>query len=43
MRRVEEAVTAFQQAAAIFHELGDRHSEDIAMSNLSATQEAQNR
>jgi hypothetical protein len=31
VRRFEEAITAHQDAAAIFQETGDRHREGIAM------------
>ena len=35
VRRFEEAITAHQDAAAIFRETGDRHGEGTALSNLS--------
>ena len=35
-RRFEEAITALQDAAAIFRETGDRHSEGVALANLEA-------
>ena len=34
MRRFEEAITAHQDAAAIFRETGDRHGEGRALDNL---------
>ena len=34
MRRFEEAISAHQDAAAIFRETGDRHSEGQALDNL---------
>ena len=34
MRRFEEAITAHQDAAAIFRETGDRHGEGMALNNL---------
>ena len=34
VRRFEEAITAYQDAAAIFRETGDRHREGMALSNL---------
>ena len=34
MRRFEEAITACQDAAAIFRETGDRHGEGMALNNL---------
>ena len=40
MRRFEEAITAHQDAAAIFRETGDRHREDIAVNNLKRAQAA---
>jgi tetratricopeptide (TPR) repeat protein len=40
-RRFEEAITACQDAAAIFRETGDRHGEGGALNNLgNALQEA---
>ena len=36
VRRFEEAITAHQDAAAIFRETGDRHSEGAALNNLGA-------
>ena len=36
MRRFEEAITAYQDAAAIFRETGDRHGEGMALTNLGA-------
>ena len=40
-RRFEEAITACQDAAAIFRETGDRHGEGIALGSLGvALQEA---
>jgi len=32
--RVEEAITAFQEAAAIFRETGDRYGEGVALGKL---------
>ncbi len=40
MRRFDEAITAHQDAAVIFRETGDLHSEDIAVNNLKLTQAA---
>lgn len=34
MRRFEEAIDAQQRAATIARELGDRHGEQVALSNL---------
>jgi len=34
VRRFDEAITAHQDAAAIFRETGDPHGEDIAVNNL---------
>jgi spore cortex formation protein SpoVR/YcgB (stage V sporulation) len=34
VRRVEDAITAHQDAVAIYRETGDRHSEGIALNNL---------
>ena len=34
MRRFEEAITAYQDAAAIYREIGDRHGEGMALDNL---------
>lgn len=34
VRRFEEAITAHQEAAAIYRETGDRHGEGIALNNL---------
>jgi tetratricopeptide (TPR) repeat protein len=36
VRRFDEAITAHQDAAAIFRETGDRHSEGSALNNLGA-------
>ena len=36
VRRFEEAITAHQDAAAIFRETGDRHGEGMALNNLGA-------
>jgi len=36
VRRFEEAITAHQDAAAIFRETGDRHGEGLALTNLGA-------
>ena len=41
MRRFEEAVSACQDAAAIFRETGDRDWEDIALGNLEKFRGAQ--
>jgi hypothetical protein len=41
VRRFEEAITADQDAAAIFREMGDQHGEGIAFGNLEAAQAAQ--
>ena len=35
-RRFDEAITAHQQAAALFSELGDRHGEALALDNLGS-------
>jgi len=37
VRRLEEAITAHQDAAAIFRETGDRHGEGMALGNLGLT------
>lgn len=37
MQRFEEAITAYQDAAAIFRETGDRHSEAQTLDNLGNT------
>ena len=34
VRRFEEAITAHQDAAAIYRETGDRHGEGMALNNL---------
>ena len=34
VRRFEEAITAYQDAAAIYRETGDRHGEGMALNNL---------
>jgi tetratricopeptide (TPR) repeat protein len=34
VRRIDEAITAHQDAAAIFQETGDRHGEGRALNNL---------
>jgi hypothetical protein len=36
VQRFEEAITAYQDAVAIFRETGDRHRESIALGNLEA-------
>jgi hypothetical protein len=36
----DEAITACQEAAAIFRETGDRHRESIALANLRKAQAA---
>ena len=41
LERFEEAITAHQDAAAIFRETGDRHSEGITLANLEAARAAQ--
>jgi hypothetical protein len=41
VRRFEEAITAHQDAAAIFRETGDRHREGIALDNLEKDQAGQ--
>jgi hypothetical protein len=40
LRRFEEAIARYQDAAAIFRETGDGHSEDIAIKNLERVQAA---
>ena len=40
-RRFDEAITACQDAAAIFRETGDEHNERIAVGNLEAARAAQ--
>ena len=37
MRRFEEAITACQDAAAIYRDTGDRHGEGMALTNLGNT------
>jgi hypothetical protein len=39
--RFEEAISAHQDAAAIYRETGDRHGENIALRNVDAGQAAQ--
>ena len=39
--RVEEAITAHQDAAAILRETGDQHREGIALNNLESDRTAQ--
>jgi len=39
--RFEEAITAHQEAAAIFREVGDQHSERVALGNLETARSAQ--
>jgi hypothetical protein len=41
VRRFEEAITACQDAAAIFRETGDRHREGTALGNLKAAKAGQ--
>jgi Tetratricopeptide repeat len=43
VRRFEEAITAHQDAAAIYRETGDRHREGTALNNLELDRAAQNR
>ena len=43
VRRFEEAITAHQDAAAIFRETGDRHGEGIALGNLGVALAAMRR
>ena len=38
VRRFDEAITACQDAAAIYRETGDRHREDITVNNLKRCQ-----
>jgi hypothetical protein len=40
VRRFEEAITACQDAAAIFRETEDRHREGVAVNNLKLAQAA---
>jgi hypothetical protein len=40
VRRFAEAITAHQDAAAIFRETGDQHREEIAVDNLERAQAA---
>ena len=40
VQRFEEAITALQDAAAIFRETGDRHGEDMTLSILEAARTA---
>ena len=40
VRRFEEAITAHQDAAAIYRETGDRYGEVIALDNLEADRAA---
>ena len=39
-RRFDDAITAHQEAAAIFQETGDSHGEEIALNNLKIDQQA---
>ncbi len=39
--RSDEAITAHQDATAIFRQTGDRHGEGIALGNLERTRAAQ--
>jgi hypothetical protein len=41
VRRFEEAISACQDAVAIFRETADRHWEDIALDNLEKYRAAQ--
>ena len=43
VRRFEEAISALQDAAAIFRETGDRHSEGITLNNVESVRAAQSR
>ncbi|MFI6300086.1 tetratricopeptide repeat protein [Nonomuraea sp. NPDC050790] len=36
VRRFVDAIEAFQQAVAVFEEVGDDHNRDIALANLAA-------
>jgi hypothetical protein len=38
VRRFDDAITACQEAAAIFGETGDQYNEHIALGNLRAAQ-----
>jgi Flp pilus assembly protein TadD len=38
VRRFEEAITAYTQAAAIYVEAGDRHGEGMTLNNLGLAQ-----
>jgi hypothetical protein len=40
VRRLEEAITALQEAAALFRETGDRHSEGTALEMLEEARTA---
>jgi hypothetical protein len=40
VRRFDEAITAWQDTAAIYRETGDRHGEDNALENLDGAQAA---
>ena len=42
VRRFEEAITAHQDAAAIYRETGDRHRESSALEDLATAQAARN-
>jgi len=39
-RRFDEAISAYQEAAAIYCEVGDRHGEGVALKNLESIQAA---
>ncbi|HEY2576593.1 MAG TPA: hypothetical protein VGI74_09830 [Streptosporangiaceae bacterium] len=41
VRRFDEAITAYKDAAAIFRETLDQHSEERALEDLARTQAAQ--
>jgi hypothetical protein len=40
VRRFEEAISAHQDAAAIYRETRDRHSEDVTVGNLEQDRSA---
>jgi hypothetical protein len=41
MSRFDDTITAYQDAAAIYREIGDRCSERIALDNLEAARAAE--
>lgn len=43
VRRFDEAITAHQQAAALFTEVGDRHGEAMTLDNLDLSLEQSGR